>query len=67
MDAYMQAYFDLLDDCENFPHWKRKLEEDLGGSVSFLGIQMEEAIRNSMVEASPSYARFESEKQIYFK
>ena len=67
MDAYLQAYFDLLDDCEEFPLWKRKLEEDLGGSVSFLGIQMEEANRNNMVEASPGYARFDREKQIYFK
>ena len=67
MDAYLQAYFDLLDDCKDHPVWKRKLEEDLGSSVSFLGIQMEEAIRDSMVEASPAYARFDSEKQIYFK
>jgi hypothetical protein len=35
-----------MDDCEAFPLWKRKLEEDLGGSVSFLAIMMEEAVRN---------------------
>ena len=46
MEAYLQAYYDLMDDCEDFPNWKRKLEEDLGGSVSFLGIMMEEAVRD---------------------
>ena len=46
MESYLQAYYDLMDDCEAFPLWKRKLEEDLGGSVSFLAIMMEEAVRN---------------------
>jgi hypothetical protein len=32
-----------MDDCEQFPLWKRKLEEDLGGVVSFMAIMMEEA------------------------
>lgn len=58
----MQAYYDLIDDCEDFPLWKRKLQEDLGGSVSFLGIQMEEAIRDEIVERSPVYNRFDMEK-----
>lgn len=38
IEDFMQAYYDLIDDCEHFPLWKRKLQEDLGGSVSFLGI-----------------------------
>jgi hypothetical protein len=43
------------------------LQEDLGGSVSFLGIQMEEALRNEIVGHSKVYQRFDDEKQIYFK
>ena len=56
-----------MDDCEEFPIWKRKLQEELGGSVSFLAITMEEAIRDETIEASPIYERFDMEKQVYFK
>ena len=56
-----------MDDCNGYPIWQRKLEEDLGGSVSFLGIQMEEAMRNEVVSASTAYERFDMEKQKYFK
>ena len=67
MEAYLQAYYDLMDDCKDFPVWERKLEEDLGGSVSFLGIMMEEAMRKNNVAMSPAYERFDGEKQKYFK
>jgi len=30
--------------------------------VSFLGINMEEAIRDKAIEVSPAYARFDSDK-----
>ena len=67
IEAYLQAYYDLMDDCAEFPIWKRKMEEDLGGSVSFLAIMLEEAVRNKHIEASPIFERFDMEKQIYFK
>ena len=67
MENFMQAYYDLIDDCKDHPLWERKIQEDLGGSVSFLGIQMEEALRNDVVEASPVFERFDMEKQVYFK
>ena len=38
LEKMLQAYYDLMDDCEQFPLWKRKLEEDLGGVVSFMAI-----------------------------
>jgi hypothetical protein len=56
-----------MDDCEHLPLWKRKFQEDLGNSVSYLGIQMGEAIRDDLVGGSEIYARFDAEKQIYFK
>ena len=62
MEAYLQAYYDLIDDCKDQPIWARKFEEDLGGVVSFLGIMMEEAVRENVVEASPVYARFDADK-----
>jgi hypothetical protein len=67
MEQFLQAYYDLIDDCKGYPLWERKLQEDLGGVVAFLGINMEEALRNKIVEVSPIYERFDSEKQIYFK
>jgi hypothetical protein len=51
MEQYMQAYYDLLDDCKDHPLWVRKLQEDLGNSISFLGIQMEEELRNNLVKS----------------
>lgn len=62
MEQFLQAYYDLMDDCEQFPLWKRKLQEDLGGVVSFMGIQMEEAIRDNLIETSAVYERFDMEK-----
>ena len=62
MDAYIQAYYNLIDDCKEFPLWQRKIEEDLGGVVSFLAINVEETMRNKVMEMSPAYARFDSDK-----
>ena len=56
-----------MDDCKDYPLWKRKLEEDLGGVVSFLAIQMEEVATDSLVEISPVFKRFQDDKQVYFK
>ncbi len=51
-----------MDDCKDFPHWQRKLQEDLGGSIAFLGVTMEEAIRDTTIERSTIYERFDMEK-----
>lgn len=62
MEDLMQAYYDLLDDCKDYPLWQRKFQEDLGQSVSFLGIMMEEVMRNENVSRSPIFERFDAEK-----
>ena len=67
MEQYLQAYYDLIDDCKDYPLWQRKIEEDLGSSVSFLGIMMEEALRDKTVGMSKAFERFDGEKQKYFK
>ena len=67
MDIIMNAYYSLMDDCKDYPLWQKKLEEDLGGSVSFLGTMMEEADHKENVESSEMYLRFDNEKQKYFK
>lgn len=67
MEQYMQAYYDLLDDCRDHPEWARKIQEDLGQSISFLGIMMEEAMRDDHTKRSEIFSRFDDEKQVYFK
>ena len=62
----IQAYYDLIDDCAEYPEWQRKVIKDLGGTVSYLALTMEESCRDTLV-SSPIYARFDMEKQIYFK
>ena len=67
IEQFLQAYYDLMDDCKEFPLWKRKLEEDLGGVVSFMAIQMEEAANDDLNNISPIFKRFQDDKQVYFK
>lgn len=70
MEEIMTAYYNLLDDCAEYPLWHRKLQEDLGQSVAFLGIMMEEAkVEGDGTEQikHPNHDRFEAEKQVYFK
>jgi hypothetical protein len=38
------------------------MQEDLGGSVSFLAIAMEETLRDKTVSVSAAFKRFDSEK-----
>ena len=52
----------LMDDCEQFPLWRRKLEEDLGGVVSFMAIQMEEVASDDLNTMSPIFKRFQDDK-----
>lgn len=63
----IEAYYQLMDDCKANPEWMKKLEIDLGGVVSFLALQVGEESRDFLVEKYPAYARFDSEKQLYFK
>ncbi len=42
INEYIKAYYDLVEDCKDFPLWKRKLEEDLGQQVSMLAVMMDE-------------------------
>ena len=67
IEQCLQAYYDLIDDCKDFPHWARKLEEDLGGSIGFLASQVDETTRDDAVAKSPIFLRYDLQKQVYFK
>lgn len=42
IEDIMKAYYNLLDDCKDYPLWERKFQEDLGQSISSLGLYLEE-------------------------
>ena len=67
IEKCMSAYYELIDDCEQFPDWKYKVEQDLGGVVSYLALNLDESSRDAAVEVFESFKRFDLEKQRYFK
>ena len=67
IEACLQAYYDLIDDCKEYPDWQKKVRFDLGNTVSYLALTIEEADREAAVTSSEIWARFDMEKQLYFK
>ena len=62
MIEILEVYYQLMDDCKNYPDWRKKIEIDLGGTVSFLAIQLGDESRDFLVEEYPVFARFDAEK-----
>ena len=67
IEKMLEAYYSLIDDCEGYPEWQNKVLMDLGGTVSYLALTIDETSRNALIETSPVFLRFDAEKQIYFK
>jgi hypothetical protein len=67
MEKVLEAYYDLIDDCEEYPDWRRKIEKELGSTVSYLALSLDDVNRNHAVEISEVYRRFDLDKQIFFK
>ena len=67
MDIVLKGYYSLLDQCADYPEWTRKIEEDLGPQVRYLMNEFDESVRDAVVAYSDTFARFEMEKQKYFK
>ena len=44
-----KTYFDLMDDLSSNPLWVKKLEKDLGQSVSYLALTLDESSREALV------------------
>jgi hypothetical protein len=60
MEVILKAYYQLINDCEDLPEWKRKIEEELGQSVAFLTLAFDESVHDSLVERSELLRRFVS-------
>lgn len=67
IEKCLEAYYTMMDDCEGYPDWQKKIEQDLGGVVSYLCLTIGEQARDAAVAQSAVYRRFDSEKQKYFK
>ena len=67
IEKMLAAYYSLIDDCADYPEWQKKVVLDLGGTVSYLTLTLDDTSRDSLVETSEIFKRFDSEKQIYFK
>ena len=67
MNEILRAYYQMMEDCKDFPIYRRKIEEDLGQNMSMLAIMVEEADRDKAVGSSELYAKFDSDKQVFFK
>jgi hypothetical protein len=62
IEKVLVAYYSLIDDMADYPDWQKKIQKELGGTVSYLCLTIDESSRNLAVELSPVYARFDMEK-----
>jgi hypothetical protein len=67
IEKCLEAYYGLIDDCAEFPEWQKKVQKELGGTVSYITLSIDESSRDEAVEISPVFKRFDFEKQVYFK
>jgi len=67
IEKVLAAYYGLIDDCEGYPEWQDKIILDLGGTVSYLALTIDDTSRDALVETSDVFLRFDAEKQKYFK
>ena len=55
LEHYLHAYYDLIDQCKDFPDWERKIEEDLGSSMAMTATCVDESVRDEFVQRSPYF------------
>ena len=67
IERMLEAYYSLIDDCEGYPEWQNKIVMDLGGTVSYLTLTIDETSRDGLLTTSDVFLRFDAEKQKYFK
>jgi O-succinylbenzoate synthase len=60
MNLLLKGYYDMVDDCATNPDWIRKIEEEVGSSLAFMAIAMDESMRDGLVAHSPYFKRFVS-------
>jgi len=66
-EQVLEAYYDLFDQCAEYPDWQRKIRKEMGAVVSFVAKQVEESQHYEMINKSAAYRRYDGEKQLFFK
>ena len=46
IENVMRAYYALVDDCQEYPEWQKKVILDLGGTVSYLALTIDDVSRD---------------------
>ena len=67
IEKVLEAYYALIDESADYPDWQKKIILDLGGTVSYLALVIDDSSRDTLVETSEAFKRFDAEKQVYFK
>ena len=68
VELCLEAYYGLVDDCaKESVEWVRKVEEEIGQNIAFLFVAFDESVRDTLVEKSHLFRRFDMEKQKFFK
>ena len=67
IEQVLEAYYSLIDESADYPDWQKKIILDLGGTVSYLALVIDDSSRDTLVETSEAFKRFDAEKQVYFK
>ncbi len=67
IERALTAYYSLIDDCADYPEWQKKVQLDLGGTISYLALTIDDSSRDRLVLTSDVFLRFDAEKQVYFK
>lgn len=62
MELLLKSYYNLVDDCSEYPLWVKKIEEDVGSVVAFMVDTVDESVRDELVASSPYFERFDLEK-----
>ena len=55
IEKMLEAYYSLIDDCADYPEWQKKVVLDLGGTVSYLALTLDDTSRDALFEASPIF------------
>lgn len=49
IEKVLEAYYSLIDDCAGYPEWQNKVVLDLGGTVSYLALTLDDVSREYLV------------------
>lgn len=61
MELILKAYYQLIEETNDLPEWRRKFEDDIGLAIHYMVINFDESVRDALVERSELFKRFVSD------